>query len=100
MSAWRLKTHSAIMQAYEAKLEAYNQALAQALAAAGTVIPGHNPLFNKQLIANELRRQCLTLVTSQQFDFFGALELSDEGYPEPNLACHTDALCTLFRTGF
>jgi len=85
MNVWRLKTHSAIMQAYEAKLEAYNQALAQALAAAGTVISGRNPLYNTQIMANELRRQCLTFTTSQQFDAFGALELSAEGYAQPNL---------------
>ncbi|MGE5655436.1 MAG: hypothetical protein ACM37W_02250 [Actinomycetota bacterium] len=86
ITAWKLKTHAAIAQGYQAKLEAYNQALAQALAAAGTVISGRNPLFNAKLIANELRKQCLTLVTAQEFDAFGALELSSEGYAQPNLA--------------
>lgn len=83
--AWKLKTHAAISQAYQAKLEAYKQAVAQAEAAAGTVISGRNPLFNMQLITTELRKQCLTLVTAQQFTAFGALQTSSEGYAEPNL---------------
>ena len=84
--AWQLKTHAAITQAYQAKVQAYEQALAQARAAAQAVIAGRNPEFNKRLVALELRRQCLTLLTGQQFDGFGALELSAEGYAQPNLA--------------
>jgi hypothetical protein len=83
--AWKLKTHAAISQAYQAKLEAYKQAVAQLEAAAGNVISGRNPLFNMQLITTELRKQCLTLVTAQQFTAFGALQTSSEGYAEPNL---------------
>jgi hypothetical protein len=84
-AAWQLKVHAAITQGYQAKIEAYEQALAQARAAAGTVIAGRNPEFNQRLVANELRKQCLTLITGQQFDAFGALELSSEGYAQPNL---------------
>jgi hypothetical protein len=84
--AWRLKTHAAITQGYQAKRQAYEQALAQAKAAAGVVISGRNPMFNAQIIASELRKQCLTLVTAQQFDAFGALEISKHGQAQPNLA--------------
>lgn len=84
-ASWQLKVHAAITQAYQAKLQAYQQALAQARAAAGTVIAGRNPSFNQRIISNELRKQCLTLITGQQFDAFGALELSAEGYAQPNL---------------
>lgn len=83
--SWQLKVHSAITQGYQAKLQAYEQALAQAMAAVGTVIAGRNPGFNARLIAMELRKECLTLLTGQQFDGFGALELSAEGYAQPNL---------------
>jgi hypothetical protein len=88
--AWQLKMHAAITQGYQAKEQAYEQALAQARAAAGTVISGRNPLFNTQIVTNELRKQVLTLVTAQQFDAFGALELSSEGYAQPDLS-KTDA---------
>ncbi|HEY7577120.1 MAG TPA: hypothetical protein VH855_05950 [Acetobacteraceae bacterium] len=84
--AWQLKAHAGITQGYQAKQQQYEQALAQAKAAAGTVIAGKNPAFNLRLINAELRRQCLALVTGQQFDSFGALELTAEGYAQPNLA--------------
>lgn len=86
LTAWQLKTHGAITQGYQAKQQAYDQSLAQARAAAGVQISGRNPAFNQRLIANELRKQCLTLLTAQQFDAFGALELSSLGYAQPNLA--------------
>jgi hypothetical protein len=85
MAAWQLKVHAAITQAYLAKKQAYEQALAQARAAAGTVISGRNPGFNQRFVTNELRRQCVTMVTGQQFDGFGALEVSPEGYAQPDL---------------
>jgi hypothetical protein len=84
--AWKIKTHAAITQAYLAKQQAYEQALAQAEAAAGVVIAGRNPIFNAKLVADELRKQCITLVTAQQFDAFGALTLTGDGYAQPNLA--------------
>jgi hypothetical protein len=83
---WQLKMHAAITQGYQAKQQEYAQALAQAQAAAAVQISGRNPAFNQRLIANELRKQCLTLLTAQQFDAFGALELSSQGYAQPNLA--------------
>ena len=84
--AWKIKTHAAITQAYLAKQQAYEQALAQAEAAAGVVIAGRNPIFNAKLVADELRKQCITFVTAQQFDAFGALTLTGDGYAQPNLA--------------
>lgn len=86
MQAWRLKTFAAIEQAFVAKEAAYRQALSEAQAAAATAAYGRNPEINAQLINGELRKQCLTLVTGQEFEGFGALEISPEGFAEPNLA--------------
>lgn len=83
--AWLFKTHAAITQAYLAKQQAYEQAVEQARAAAGVAIAGQNPEFNRRIVASELQRQCLTLITGQQFDGFGALELSSDGYAQPQL---------------
>lgn len=91
-TAWQLKVHAAITQGYQAKEQAYEEALAQAKAAAGVVISGRNPEFNSRLVTGELRRQCLTLITAQQFDAFGALELSSQGYAQPNLARSADQM--------
>lgn len=86
MKAWQLKTHAALTQGYLAKLQEYESKLAEAAAAAGVVISGRNPMWNQRITTTELRKQCLTLLTAQQFDAFGALEVSAEGYPQPNLA--------------
>jgi hypothetical protein len=86
MTVWKLKTHAAILQGYLAKKQAYETALAELAAQAGTVITGQNPLANARTVTGELRKQALALLTAQQFTAFGALELSAEGYPQPNLA--------------
>jgi hypothetical protein len=92
VQAWQIKTHGAILAGYQQKQQAYESALAQARAAAGVVIQGKNPLFNQRVIGNELRKQCLTMLTAQQFDAFGALELSTEGYAQPNLNRATEQM--------
>lgn len=84
--AWQLKVHAAITQAYVAKVQAYEQALSEARAAATDQVAGQNPEFNARVVAMELRRQVLALMTGQQFDGFGALELSAEGYAQPDPA--------------
>lgn len=84
--AWQLKAHAAITQGYLAKVQAYESALAEAAAKAGVVISGRNPGWNQRITTTELRKQCLTMITAQHFDAFGALSLSAEGYPQPHLA--------------
>lgn len=84
--AWQLKAHDAITQGYQAKLQDYENKLAEAAAATGVVVSGRNPMWNQRITTTELRKQCLTLLTAQQFEAFGALEVSAQGYPQPNLA--------------
>jgi hypothetical protein len=84
LEAWRVKTFAAIMEAYVAKQTAYRQAMSALQAEAATAAYGRNPALNSEIINSELRKQCLTLVTGQEFDAFGALEMSD-GYAQPNL---------------
>ncbi|MGA4840214.1 hypothetical protein [Streptomyces sp. G45] len=85
LRAWQLRTHGKLTQGYLAKVKAYEQALAEARAAAGTPVPGGNPGLNRKLVATELRKQCLMLLTGQHFDGFGAVEESAEGHPQPDL---------------
>lgn len=82
--AWQLKTHATITLAHLAKQQAYEQALTRAQAEAGIAISGRNPIFNAKLVAGELREQCIALITAQHFDAFGALELTSDGYAQPN----------------
>ncbi len=86
MTAWRLKTHAALTQGYLAKRQQYESKLAEATAAAGVVISGRNPIWNARVVAAELRKQCIELLTAQHFESFGALEVSPDGEPQPNLS--------------
>ncbi|MFT3924520.1 MAG: hypothetical protein QM778_18420 [Myxococcales bacterium] len=85
MAVWRQKTHAAIAQAYTAKKAEYERALASAAAGSTVQISGRNPGANKRLVRTELRKMCLAQLTAQQFDAFGAIETSSQGYPEANL---------------
>lgn len=86
MTAWKLKAHAAITGAYKARLQAYESEVAEAAAAAGVTISGRNPLWNLRIITTELRKQCITMLTGQQFDSFGALEVSATGDAQVSLA--------------
>lgn len=60
---WQIKTYQAIIDAYEAKKAAYQNAVAEARAGAGVVIRGTNPLFNKTVIQTELKKNAIRLMT-------------------------------------
>ena len=82
LAVWQLKIHAAITKPI-CKSRPTSQRLAQASGGRNGYC-GTQPEFNQRLIANELRRQCLTLITGQQFDAFGALNVK-RGYAQPNL---------------
>lgn len=86
LKTWQLKTHAALTQGYLAKLQQYESKLAEAAAQSGVVISGRNPLWNQRIVTTELRKQSLTVLTAQQFEAFGALETSPQGYAQLNLA--------------
>lgn len=83
---WQEKAHAAIAQAYAQRVQEYEQALSEAKAEAFAAVAGRNPLANKAMIAAELRKACIAELTAQQFDTFGAMSTSGQGYPELDLA--------------
>ena len=68
--AWQLATYTAIMDAYKAQLQAYNDAAAAAAAAAEVTASaqeveaegGRNPQFNDQIVHTELKRLCIEMM--------------------------------------
>lgn len=79
---WQEKVHAAIMQDYQRLLATYQNAVSAAASTAST-IQGHNPLLNTELQQNELKKACITLMTGQQYEAFGAVELSNPDlFPE------------------
>jgi hypothetical protein len=83
---WKLKTHSAILQAYQKQLRDYEEKLAALEVQAAQQIQGRNPLENEQMIRTEIKKGAISVFTAQHYDLFGAIELSAEGYPQSNLA--------------
>ena len=81
---WQLKTHDKIIQKYntllaeyeeqKARLEARNQALQNR-------ITGSNSLRNKEIIEEELKKHCITMLTGWQYDGFDAMEYPASGEP-------------------
>ena len=82
---WKLKTHAAIVQAYEKQLADYEDKLAALEVQAGIQIQGRNPVENERLIRTELKKGAISVFTGQHYELFGAIALSAEGYPQPNI---------------
>ncbi len=83
---WKLKTHAAILQGYQKLARDYDDALAAAQVQAAQQVQGRNPLENEQLIRTELKKGAISVFTAQQYDLFGAISSSPQGYPQPNFA--------------
>ena len=63
LTEWKIKTFAAIIAAYNEKLAAYNNALAEARAMAGVVIEGDNPARNRETERTELRKASIRLLS-------------------------------------
>jgi hypothetical protein len=61
---WQLDTYAAIMAAYRREAAEYEDALAAADVRGGVEIRGRNPLLNRVIERNELKRACLTMWSS------------------------------------
>jgi hypothetical protein len=85
LDIWRLETHAAIQQAYLKLLRDYQDELAALQVQAANAVQGRNPIENRQLERAELRKHSIATLTAQQFDLFGAVNTSPQGFPELDL---------------
>lgn len=83
---WRLKTHAAILQGYQKLARDYEEKLAALQVQASQQILGRNPVENERLIHNEIKKGAISVFTAQQFDMFGAIINSTQGYPQIDLS--------------
>lgn len=65
---WRLKTFQTIMAAYNKKLLEYEERLAAAQIQEGVEIGGNNPLLNRTIERDELKKGCITLWTGFKYN--------------------------------
>lgn len=85
LDEWKLKTHAAILQAYQKLVRDYEEKLAALEVQAAQEIQGRNPVENQRLIRAELKKGAISTFTSQHYDLFGAITTSPQGYPQPDL---------------
>ncbi|MFP4367576.1 MAG: hypothetical protein ACLFQA_10820, partial [Bacteroidales bacterium] len=85
MMLWRLDTHAKLTNAYQARLSEYEEKLAQLEMQAGVAIEGKNPALNQDLMNDELKKNCISIMTQQHYDLFNAISMGINGMPQINL---------------
>lgn len=85
LQAWRLETHAAIQQAYLKLERDYQDQLAALETAAANAVQGRNPLENRRIEREEIKKLAISALTAQHYDLFGAITSSPQGYPQPDL---------------
>lgn len=87
---WQLATYSAIMNAYNKQVMEYEERLAAGRVQGGVQISGRNPLINREIEREALKKGCITMWANEQFDNLeGITHHQDatppDNYPEVNL---------------
>jgi hypothetical protein len=85
MLKWRLETHAKLTQAYKARLAEYEEKLAALEMQAGVAISGRNPALNLEMMNDELKKHCITILTEQHFDLFDAIQTGSYNVPQIDL---------------
>ncbi|PSK89538.1 hypothetical protein [Taibaiella chishuiensis] len=94
MQNWKVKTFKAVMDAYEALLAQYNNAIAEVKSGNGVEIRGTNPAINRQIEQNELKKHSVRLLSSCTFVPSEAMQDRYGGGEYPDFDC-----CTAIRDG-
>jgi hypothetical protein len=82
---WQMETHAKLTTAYKARLSEYEEKLAALEVQAGVSIRGRNPLLNLELMKDELKKHCITVLTEQHFDLFNAIQTGANDVPQVDL---------------
>lgn len=71
LEAWQMETYSAIMAGYQRQKSEYDEWMAdQKFDSNG--VQGNNPLINRQIEKEELKKRCIELFSGQRFESFDA----------------------------
>lgn len=73
MEMWRIDTHAKLTNAYKARQAEYEEKMAALEMQAGVSIEGANPALNLEVMKDELKKNCISILTDQHFDLFGAV---------------------------
>ncbi|EGE77182.2 hypothetical protein BDDG_00119 [Blastomyces dermatitidis ATCC 18188] len=82
---WKADTHKKLVTAYRARLQEYEEKLATLQLQEGIIIEGRNPAANQATIKQELKKNCISIISGQHFDRFNSIVTGPWGYPQINL---------------
>jgi|GEM_PF-1141610 len=85
LAKWRHETHAKLTTAHRARLAEYEEKLAALKVEAGIAIEGMSPALNLEIMTDEFKKACITLMTEQHFDLFDAIDAGSNGLPQINL---------------
>lgn len=94
LEKWRLKVFNAIIDAYNTKLAAYTNALADAKARVGIQIQGSNPAANRLREQLELEKSCIRLLAQNCDPLWSNAMKDDQECHYPEFDC-----CEAIRDG-
>jgi hypothetical protein len=75
IQVWQLKTYDTLLQAHLRQKSEYEEKIAELETRQGVQIQGNNPLQNRLIERNELKRSAISMISGQHFNLFdtGAL---------------------------
>jgi hypothetical protein len=82
MVKWQHETHAKLTTAYKARLSEYEEKLASLQVQAGVAIQGQNPAINLEIMKDELKKNCISILTDQHYDLFNAIDTGTNGLPQ------------------
>jgi hypothetical protein len=82
MEKWKFETHAKLTTAYKAQLAEYEEKLAALQLQAGIAIRGKNPALNLEIMKDELKKNCISILTEQHYDLFNAIDNGSNGLPQ------------------
>jgi hypothetical protein len=82
MQRWAADTHAKLTNAYRARLAEYEEQLAALELQAGVAIEGKNTALNLEMMKDELKKHCISILTDQHFDLFDAIDTGYYGLPQ------------------
>ncbi|WP_020608203.1 hypothetical protein [Actinokineospora enzanensis] len=89
VSAWQVRTHAQILDAYERRARDYEQAVATRDAIARLYLQNMAADRKAATVRTELQRTVLEVLTGQNFSGFNALRLDGQGFPYADPAAST-----------
>lgn len=87
LNEWRLKIYQVIMDAYNKERVAYEEQLAAARIQGAGQIGGNNPVINRMIEREELKKSCISMWTGFQYDGpSGITHVTPHMFPQVHLA--------------